>query len=1672
VIVVGGFNTAIDKVARTTRVAVGGTTRLQCVRAYPGGKGLHVAQACALLGAPVRLVGLIDAAHRPWFERTLRARHVEFEGVEVDEPIRACYAVRDDDGIVTELLEPGPRVSEALVADWCDRLLAAVAAGGRGGGAVAGASADTRVGSVLSASESARAKWDAAATAATAAGAAPAATPANRHVLVLSGSLPAGCAPATYATVIARAAALNIPVILDASGDALRHGIDAGPMMIKPNRAEASELLERLAPASELERTPRADVAERMLQRDPARAHETAPSPSAEPTREGERTEEETREWARHTAFALSRRGVPRVIITLGEAGAVAAWDGRIATIDVPPASRVAAPHGVESHARESRESSAGESIVGDSPATASRVGSASAAEASPVGSGDAFVGGLAVGLSRALSADDTLRLAAACGAANACTAEPGWFDARDVTALLREVVVTWCLLLLFVFGQAEGAQQAVRVEQGTMVLETYEEGPPNVNPPFDLFSAKVNYPYTLRDNLSDRHAPARWRTLTLENEYLRCIVLPDLGGHLYTCIDKTNGASLFYANPSIKKAAIAYRGAWSALGIEFNFPVSHNWMTVSPVDFRTVTRADGSASVWIGNIDRVYGGEWRVELTLRPGEARLEQRTTLYNRGARRHRFYWWTNAGVQVWDDSRLFYPMTFTASHGFTHVDTWPVNAQGVDLSIVGNHHYGPVSQFSHGSREPFMAVYHPRTHAGVAHYSSPLDLPSKKVWSWGDDADGLDWRKALSDNDSAYVEVQAGLFRNQETYAFLQPQESIAFTEYWLPLRDIDGVTRVTPDAVLFVERPARAAEATSRAADRSTLRIGVNVTRALAGATLSVQCGDAFRANEVVSVSPARPLTKTLALTNVPADARCRVDLIDAQRRTLVSHTEGVFDMLSKSEITLGRQASYPTPAPERGTEADVLRAGTRDELDGRLLSAWSAYDAGLTRFPDSADLHKAAGRLAVHLKRFDAARRHLDATAAQVSNDAETHYYLGLALVALDRADLARTHFDYAQQFQSFRAPARLALANLAGQAGRFADALTLVQQAAAESPDSIKAGWAEVALLRRAKRTTEAARRLRHWQELDPINNALRVEATRLASGAGERSSSSAAAAASAAPRERTRSAASNADAALWTHLAADPERLLEVAVDYIDLGLYDDAVALLAREWTPARSRPCAAANAPAQPKAGAPGAARAAKAKDCEDVAEGAHSAPSRELASATSAAANGLAGTADVSSSAPPAFTTEPAMPSPASYPLVAYYRGYCRRKLGLSGRADFEAASRMPTAYVFPNRPETLIVLRDALADRPEDTTARFLLGSLYLSGGQVDEALREWETVRKQNPRIPVLHRNIGLTRLHALRQAGEAAAVLREGLDVDPGNIEVYLALDQALSVIGAPPADRAAALARFPGASRPQADKPSEARETPGRAPARPGEGAAIGAGAEPAVPATLVFKLALAYAEAGRFDEAEAAFRGRFFPREEGGLNVREIYLEVRLLRARAASRAAHCDEALTIVGTLTKPRPDLAFTADGLDPFVGTARFHYELGAIAAACGRQESATTHWKQVASAKSGSPFLNIYYAYAAAQRLGDFSGGAGGESRDKAEWTPRLQQALADSQALLDAGSANNVSAVRVARGGLLRALGKEDEAREQLTEALRAPDRQLSHHLARLAREDAGR
>jgi tagatose 6-phosphate kinase len=189
VIVVGGFNTALDKFAETDTIEPGAVLRLRNVRTLPGGKGLHVALACATLGEPVTLVGLMDDANRPLFEAMLTRAAVRFVGVTVNEPIRTCMAIRDATGRTTELLEPGPDVSGPVAAALMD--------------AFRREASDARI-------------------------------------AVLSGSLPPSLPVDSYGALIR--AVGGDRVLLDSSGAALETGVAAGPLLVKPNRSEAEQL--------------------------------------------------------------------------------------------------------------------------------------------------------------------------------------------------------------------------------------------------------------------------------------------------------------------------------------------------------------------------------------------------------------------------------------------------------------------------------------------------------------------------------------------------------------------------------------------------------------------------------------------------------------------------------------------------------------------------------------------------------------------------------------------------------------------------------------------------------------------------------------------------------------------------------------------------------------------------------------------------------------------------------------------------------------------------------------------------------------------------------------------------------------------------------------------------------------------------------------------------------------------------------------------------------------------------------------------------------------------------------------------------------------------------------------------------------------------------------------
>ena len=285
----------------------------------------------------------------------------------------------------------------------------------------------------------------------------------------------------------------------------------------------------------------------------------------------------------------------------------------------------------------------------------------------------------------------------------------------------------------------------------------------------------------------------------------------------------------------------------------------------------------------------------------------------------------------------------------------------------------------------------------------------------------------------------------------------------------------------------------------RRGEGGALRVGLNVTRAVRGGRIVVRDGAATVREDALSLEPSGVFDHAYA--DLAAPGPYTVEVRDGKGRVLLAHTEGRYDVVPKAEVKTGPQPAHVFPPPAKRSEGDWVELGRHQELNGKLLEAHDVYAAALAAFPDSPELQRAAGRLAVQLKRYDEAVEPLSKAVARRSNDAEALYYLGLAHAALGETQKARFAWDQAATLPAWRAASLLQLARLAAREGsglescwnRLSDAvdvtiqdltpsqgLRLVRQALAESPEMIRAGGMEVALLRRTGRVAEAKARLR----------------------------------------------------------------------------------------------------------------------------------------------------------------------------------------------------------------------------------------------------------------------------------------------------------------------------------------------------------------------------------------------------------------------------------------------------------------------------------------------------------------------------------------------------------------------------------------------------------------
>ncbi|MBM6585009.1 tetratricopeptide repeat protein [Pediococcus acidilactici] len=362
--------------------------------------------------------------------------------------------------------------------------------------------------------------------------------------------------------------------------------------------------------------------------------------------------------------------------------------------------------------------------------------------------------------------------------------------------------------------------QDKVILTEKNITIPTYPVGKPEKNPMFleDRVyqgSSGKTYPFPVTEKVFDEKKDKEYKAIILENEYIQVTFLPELGGRIQRMLDKTNNYDFVYYNHVIKPALVGLAGPWISGGIEFNWPQHHRPDTFAPINYYTRSNDDGSKTVWMSDVDQMYGTKVLVGFTMFPDKAYLKIDETFSNPTDLPQTFLWWANPAVPVNENTQSIFPPDVNAvfDHGKRAVSDFPIAtgeyykvdySSGVDISRYKNVPV-PTSYMAASSKYDFLGNYDHQKKAGLLHVADHHTSPGKKQWTWGHGDFGKSWDNQLTDNDGPYIELMVGTFTdNQPDFTWLNPHEEKHSTEYFMPYKEVGSVKNATVDAAINLE----------------------------------------------------------------------------------------------------------------------------------------------------------------------------------------------------------------------------------------------------------------------------------------------------------------------------------------------------------------------------------------------------------------------------------------------------------------------------------------------------------------------------------------------------------------------------------------------------------------------------------------------------------------------------------------------------------------------------------------------------------------------------------------------------------------------------------------------------------------------------------------------------
>ncbi len=350
-----------------------------------------------------------------------------------------------------------------------------------------------------------------------------------------------------------------------------------------------------------------------------------------------------------------------------------------------------------------------------------------------------------------------------------------------------------------------------VRVYESNVTLPTY----PVERYQTDALDPVFDWPYKKFDierfkQEAPAPAPRQYRLVVLENDFLKVMVMPELGGRIWQVVDKSNGRNVFYQNSVIKPTAWgpeSQKGWLAAGGLEWSLPVpehGYDWGSAwgyIPMQFGP---DHGAVTVLTPRDGRRLNAS--VTISLKADEAAFRIEPTITNEGDQPLRFDFWHSAMLPASADVRFLLPTDEMTVHSTGNPSlpaagqrmTWPI-FQGRDWSrLRAWREYAGLfeSPQAHG---PAVAIYDTTADAGVVRIFPREIAVGSKIFSPG-------WTQPLdstlyTDDGSSYVEIHGGLAPNFAQQSFLPPNQAVSWRETWYPVGGVGTATAAGGAGVL-------------------------------------------------------------------------------------------------------------------------------------------------------------------------------------------------------------------------------------------------------------------------------------------------------------------------------------------------------------------------------------------------------------------------------------------------------------------------------------------------------------------------------------------------------------------------------------------------------------------------------------------------------------------------------------------------------------------------------------------------------------------------------------------------------------------------------------------------------------------------------------------------------